>query len=348
MRLWLAVAVVAGHGAPVLGLPFFDPSAAVLGFYVISGFYMAMVLEGSYEGRLGSFYFNRFLRIYPAYWVVLLLTVIPEAWNYLARAEAYGPFISLEKGVHPGLGAWLLSCLSQVLIFGQEWAAYFSIDSLGKLQFQSDSYFLKNSFWHFNFIPQAWTLSVELSFYLLAPWAVKLPSRILAFLFGAGLLLRAELHWAGMTALHPWLGRFFPLELSVFFGGILAWRLASSTASSSKPGPLASRLLLLALALLPFLGVSGPAQEFALPLGVAALLPLWGRERGGPLQRLAGDLSYPLYLCHFSVFEAFDMAYGKATWSPWLLPCSLLAALAVHFGLERPMRRWRRPTNQGL
>ena len=46
-------------------------------FFIISGFYMGLILRGKYEQRAHStrlFYQNRFLRLYPTYLVCVLLT----------------------------------------------------------------------------------------------------------------------------------------------------------------------------------------------------------------------------------------------------------------------------------
>jgi peptidoglycan/LPS O-acetylase OafA/YrhL len=49
VRLFLAVSVVAAHsGGPILGIPFIPARQAVLMFYVVSGFYMALILNEKY------------------------------------------------------------------------------------------------------------------------------------------------------------------------------------------------------------------------------------------------------------------------------------------------------------
>jgi peptidoglycan/LPS O-acetylase OafA/YrhL len=58
LRFWLALAVLSGHLGPLLGLSLADSSAAVLGFFVISGFYMAMVLDGKYGQDRTAFYWG--------------------------------------------------------------------------------------------------------------------------------------------------------------------------------------------------------------------------------------------------------------------------------------------------
>ena len=64
IRLLLALAVLLAHveNAPAFLLRFIPGSLAVQCFYIISGFYMALVLNGKYSSKR-DFYFNRFLRL---------------------------------------------------------------------------------------------------------------------------------------------------------------------------------------------------------------------------------------------------------------------------------------------
>ena len=65
VRFTLALSVAVWHlpGAPFRLL---NAAVAVLAFFIISGFYMAMVLTEKYP-TVRSFYAARFLRLYPAY-----------------------------------------------------------------------------------------------------------------------------------------------------------------------------------------------------------------------------------------------------------------------------------------
>lgn len=79
LRLLLAFAVVIGHSAPIPGLPLLGAGLAVKVFFVVSGFYMALILSEKYEAKPRGrwlFYSNRFLRIFPLYWVVLGVDVL--------------------------------------------------------------------------------------------------------------------------------------------------------------------------------------------------------------------------------------------------------------------------------
>ncbi len=73
-RTLLAFMVVGQHlgGVPVIG------SYAVFGFYVLSGYLMTLIMHERYAyGGIGlcRYLLNRFLRIYPSYWVSSLVSV---------------------------------------------------------------------------------------------------------------------------------------------------------------------------------------------------------------------------------------------------------------------------------
>ena len=74
-RFVLAYLVAACH----LGGPSFDranATFAVQAFFVVSGFLMTAVLNGPYKGRPLAFWSNRFLKLFPPYYVVAALIVM--------------------------------------------------------------------------------------------------------------------------------------------------------------------------------------------------------------------------------------------------------------------------------
>lgn len=85
LRLLLATLVIITHSYPLSGLPEADllhqltggqivfSYVAVRGFFVLSGFLIFKSLMAS-EG-LGDYFWKRALRIFPGYWMVILLTV---------------------------------------------------------------------------------------------------------------------------------------------------------------------------------------------------------------------------------------------------------------------------------
>ena len=87
LRFLLALVVAYGHFAVPLSFPTSD--IAVQSFFVISGFYMALVLNEKYgPGSYWLFISNRLLRLWPAYFVVLILS--------LAAANNWKPIAALD------------------------------------------------------------------------------------------------------------------------------------------------------------------------------------------------------------------------------------------------------------
>ena len=75
MRFLLAAAVVFHHSTTPGNMPLVDGHQAVRLFYIISGFYMALILGQKYplnRQGLWIFYTNRAARVFPVYWVVLI------------------------------------------------------------------------------------------------------------------------------------------------------------------------------------------------------------------------------------------------------------------------------------
>ncbi len=69
LRLYLALCVVAGHAGDVFPWEMHNGRQAVQIFFIISGFYIELILSGKYHTRT-AFYKSRALRIFPPYALV--------------------------------------------------------------------------------------------------------------------------------------------------------------------------------------------------------------------------------------------------------------------------------------
>ena len=75
LRLYLALCVFHDHVNSNAPRMFLSSSVAVCIFFIISGFYMSLVINENYKNQnngIISFYINRFLRLYPIYIIILL------------------------------------------------------------------------------------------------------------------------------------------------------------------------------------------------------------------------------------------------------------------------------------
>jgi peptidoglycan/LPS O-acetylase OafA/YrhL len=200
----------------------------------------------------------------------------------------------------------------------------------------------------------AWSIGIEIVFYLVFPFvvALRLGTRAIAAVAIAALVLR--LLW--VQTVWPVGGNFgttwnpytvFPSFLVFFIAGILAARLSAGRPGTASPVPFlvgcGLLLVVLAASALPveqrdyFAGPLSIALVLAtcLAVGVAAFGPQWS----GIAERLAtalGDTSYATYLLHPLVWGGLALfGLGPAT-----LVVTPLLGLAVNRWFERPAQRW--------
>ena len=329
---------------------------AVQCFFVISGFYTALILAETYpEGHWKQFYLNRFLRIYPAYWLVLGVTALGFAVN-AGLGNVFRSFHSFQYWQHwRHLLSWktaLSMAISNLFLIGHDWTIFLKIDgSSGELHFTK--WYLADEFQprFLLALPQAWSLAIEVFFYLLAPLLAKRSMKTLFTVVVGSLVLRYWLDAQGLEPA-PWSYRFFPSELAFFGAGMLSYRFYQFT--HRKPAwerwasPLAKISLLGFLALCSLqaswvnrLSLNRPEGFlFFFCLVFAVPLFFW-ISKDSRMDRKIGELSYPVYLVHWGVISALNSFHfdERLRWG-LAVGISLLSSWGLLFALE-PVGRWR-------
>ncbi|RLJ68003.1 acyltransferase family protein [Sulfurisoma sediminicola] len=305
LRFVLAVLVVMNH----LWLPTANKvgAHAVLGFYVISGFLMTRILSEVYVGPGGRirYFANRFLRIFPGYWFVAILTLAGLAMF----PGHFGNFHSAIRIPQSGY-EWLQNLTLFDLIYAP-----------------------------LRLIPPAWSLSVELVFYIL---------------IGTGISRTAGGAWvwwlasAGYTAYLVASGVTFgerytpPAAASLFFStGAVVYHYAKSRRAPPADA-LRWWLLLAAFCAWPIavealgwdphmIGFYG-AYVLFLPLfaWTVRAAPSGAGKNG---DRFLGDLAYPVFLSHFAAAGLANLLSGNRlahqSFAHFLLSLILCLGLAV-------------------
>jgi peptidoglycan/LPS O-acetylase OafA/YrhL len=286
IRTLLAIAVVLNHIPPYDGIHLIHGPLAVEAFFVISGFYMALVLSERYDGQVGRFYWARALRIFPMYWAVLALAWYlngPPLGKYFAQLD----FIDSAKVVGASL-----------LLYGHELFQFTQIYD-GKLAWDlSRAGAVQTG--HLMLIPPAWSLGIELTFYALVPFLVRLRSGWLVGICVASLALRQSQAYLSLWG--PWTSFGTPFVLCFFILGMLSYRLGKKTGSI----PRSASLTLLAATLLelflgPFLGRWAGWLLFGTM--IVALPHIFEVTKRSKIDDAIGQLSYPIYLCHLLVIQ---------------------------------------------
>lgn len=328
LRLFLALSVALVHFGVPLGFPTSD--IAVQSFFVISGFYMALVLNEKYgPGSYWLFISNRLLRLWPTYAVVLFLS--------FAIASNWRPIASFD------LSVFVYFIVSQILIIGQE-TYFFLFITNGAFTFTLHPGGMTGLLYTFAPIPQAWTLGLEIYFYLLAPFVVRRGPSVIAAIIAASLILRIALLWAFGFSGEPWTYRFFPSEIALFMAGSLGYYAYASRNDErqrqvNRLQSIAAILLFACLALSKWDGASRLASLSLLGAVIIGVPRLFQLTRSIAWDRYLGELSYPLYICHFLFGWILLPESALGAWLALFL--SLIASMLLYRLVESPIDKWR-------
>ncbi|MFJ9534502.1 acyltransferase family protein [Herbaspirillum sp. NPDC101396] len=268
LRLLLAFGVVASHTHGYIFSRYPDTGIiAVVTFFFISGYLIPAAFQTHYTNgsvliRIRNYLVNRLLRIYPIYWIAgtLALAVI------------------ILKGQTANYDLSIKSLVQNALLLGLN----------------------QETLWHNDtkLIGPAWTLDIEMQFYLLTPMLVLLRQQLPRFFFW----LVCGVSFAGVVLLIKPVGSssidrsIFPYFI-FFCLGMLAYEQRKRI-----PGFVRSctwRVLLITFGLAAMFVASRPEQTQWLLASLMLLLTLpLLPQPSSRKDRYLGDLSYPVFVLH--------------------------------------------------
>ncbi len=313
LRLLLALSVAASHANLRLGG--LNPGVvAVIGFYLISGYVMAGLIRRNYSqpSQASVFYLDRAIRLLPQYLFYAGLTL---AWHLYTQTTT--PFLS--RSPSPG-------------------------NLLNNLFIAPLNYYMFNGSDQYTLIPPAWSLGAEVQFYLLAPFLLIWPKRLLlAGLLSLGVYLTALSGFINSD----WYGyRLLPGVLMFFLLGAglqhLHQQRQPTRALTLTVG--VSALAVLALGLLQLNGTLRQPYNFetllGLILGLALLHTLATRSRNR-WDDLAGDISYGVFLNHFLIMWTLYPQGVGSTQLPAFLALGIVLSWLSQRVVEQPLLKLR-------
>jgi peptidoglycan/LPS O-acetylase OafA/YrhL len=109
---------------------------------------------------------------------------------------------------------------SNTTLFFQDWILFLGIEA-NEIRFTPNFSTHELPLYLGLIVPQAWTLGVELSFYLIAPFLLARRKALLAFPI-LSLGVRIVLHIIELGRDDSWVYRFYPAELSFFILGAIS------------------------------------------------------------------------------------------------------------------------------
>lgn len=342
LRFLLAFSVLIGHSDHSLGVQALHTTVAVRSFYIISGFYMALVLNTKYRDK--SYYVflrSRYLRLFPAYFVILALTCLYGLMAYVVRGTVEWPFQGWSRTI-TDLPATTLFALtfSNIFILGQDILSNYRCDPSGNLHLDYSGLTANSAFDGYMLIPQAWTLGIELLFYMAAPFLVTRGNVVILGTMLASLACKYLLFPA--LGISPEMAgyRFFPFELIYFMLGSLSFKIYQALKSCRNMTPfscLVASLLLFFLYSAPQSGLPEWARYAALATSIPFLFSL---SKNSSLDRLIGELSYPMYISHILVFYMLTQFTAWGTEGPGSIITIVLSFLIYQF-VDKRVDLWR-------
>jgi peptidoglycan/LPS O-acetylase OafA/YrhL len=307
-RFLFAASVIAVHSGPIFGSYLVGGIIAVETFFMISGFYMSLILTDKYKYGAKTymlFITNRLLRLYPAYIIVALATLgLSLFWASHGldnRLIAYFQYFGLMD-----IFTKIYILFINAFIFGQDTIMFLGLNTQnGSLFFTPHYAETIPQIWVMLLVPQAWTLGLELAFYLIAPFLIKLRTHWIIVLLLASFGLRLLLSWLGFDP-NPWSLRFFPTEFFFFLLGCLAHRIYISIKTkkfNKQPliGLYASFFLVsLFFLFLPTITIGWfDIRVWVYYLLFFAFMPyIFLLTKNASWDRNLGKLSYPMYISH--------------------------------------------------
>lgn len=316
-RYILAMMVVVAH----LGkLPGYNHSGsyAVFSFYILSGYLMTLVLNECYGFNLKGitrYLSNRALRLYPPYLAIMLFSIvivllIPDATRKINK------FLVMPEAVI----AWV----SNIIIIG------LYIDTTARL------------------VPPAWSLFVEIAFYVLMALLLSRHRLIVFVWLALSVLYAAYLIYSSSSFLvrySPLLAASLPFSVGAAIYHLKQWWVPGKRVLQ------AAVVLFVANLVLWYFFERGSVLNalmigFYLNVLINAVIVLCICQlRDNKFDRFLGDLSYPLFLCHFQIGTIVVWLGGGMERGIWLLLLSLvpthLGAYLVYLAVEKRLNKVR-------
>jgi peptidoglycan/LPS O-acetylase OafA/YrhL len=320
-------------------------------FFVISGFYMQLILSTRYtKAKLGSawlsqFYKARYFRLLPTYLLGSSIVVAAGLCQPSLAPLSIWRYIWGLPGATGNFFFKIFLCFTNTTILFQDATMFFSARN-GLIHWSANFRDSGALLWQGLTIPPAWSLGIELDFYFIAPYLLKLRSRWL--LIGCCCCLAVK--GIAIKALHlgdPWTYRFFPFELGYFLLGAIAFRhrhlLDHLLPERIEKYCVYPVVIGFAACRLPV-----PFAKLAYPMALACFLPLLFRVTSGlKADRLVGELSYPFYVFHwFSLTLGGDLvrhwmhiSKDSVAWTGlWLTLALSIVTLALEIHFIEPWR----------
>jgi len=334
-RALLALGVLLEHADNSL---FVDSYTAVETFFIISGFYMSMILRNQ-KYKIMGFYASRAVRLFPIFWVGGIITILSS-------------IIFIQFNIETTFFSYLLNHdLNALELF---WVIWVNTTLIG-----TDSVWFINDFFgnqssHLLYlltIPPSWTLSHEVYFYLLVPFLCLAKDRTLALICLISIGTRVVCYFNFELNTDPFHARFFPFEIVFFSLGILCQRFETFLRNFFTN--IANILIIMLFFFSIFFREISIFLDFPEIYNTKTYIPslifyaltfitlpsLFEKSKSISMDRYLGEYSYPFYVFHYCFVAGFIHSGITNFWAV-LIPTVIISALSIHL-IQIPIDKFR-------
>lgn len=342
LRFLLAMSILVFHAREAQGLFLFSSLASILCFFIISGFYMGLILDGKYKSKI-TFYTNRFLRIFPLYWTVLFITLllgITKLLFHVGSSETalthYFTYSTHLTGIYAFFEGINFLLRNLTLIVTKDYVAM--------TQNLAPGYLIIN---------QAWTLQIELLFYLVAPFMFLIRRNFIAFVFLYGIIFYGIIEPFNIfsnTLIYSFLSFFI-----YFCLGICSYRYIYKNIKDINTNKISWALLIFFVLFIVFSKAFPQALQlpetpfpyglfgFYIPfaIGISFIFKLTKNSR---IDRFIGELSYPIYISHMlfaKIIFSFPLPNIQGLNSLLVAVPTILFSICLVKFVQNPIDRFR-------
>ncbi len=338
LRLLFALSVLTFHTAGTNGFYIFERTAAVVSFFIISGFYMALILDGKYKS-LFSFYISRALRILPLYWIALFIIVVLGIIKSIFVIGGDNFFTHyLNYSQHLTGANFTIETINFIF---RNLTLIINKDYFGVSENQSFGYLIVN---------QAWSLQAELLFYLVIPFILRIKKNFLFYVSLYAVIIHGFVLPVGLLQ-ETSLTFLFANYFTYFLFGVISYKYVYGWVREHRLNNLKKiyavfLFLVIIYQMFPHSDFFGSfALSLAYYIPFALFVPfVFEAFKNNRIDRFIGELSYPVYITHMIFIKA--AATLQFPFSPIVLTLSIttvtlvFSVLLVKF-VQNPIDRFR-------
>lgn len=345
IRYILALSVVSGHSNSSHFFKFVGGETAVELFFMISGFYMTLVIK-NYK-NVKDFYLARYLRLLPTYFFVLLSVLY-----FSSSVHFFNKLADLPQPIN------LFMIFTNLTMLFQDLVMFIGIDPVGNIHFTKNFFDYQPPLFTYLLIPQGWSLGLELSFYMIAPYLLRVKTKFIIAIICISFLLKyiiLKFIYYG----DPWTYRFFPAEIGLFLLGSLAFRIGKRIKQSALKSQfniyyinmhnILFCSLIFFILIFNFIPINFELKKMLIFLLMfSCIYYIFDVTKNNKFSNFIGNLSYPIYCCHIAVLSGltklsnYSIMNGSAPSTLAIYLLITFVSILIYFVIEQPVEKYRK------